>query len=152
MTETDFWSQIRDGMTGMWVADRIENECGGAGIPDVSFGVAGRNGWMELKYLQAFPRREGTLVRIDHYTIAQKKWLRRRGRVAGDCWLFVRVADEWFLFDWLRAQEVTEWTSGEWREKANGHWQGRMQWKELYALLRDGTFLVGREAPPSSDQ
>lgn len=56
-------------------------------IPDVSFSVGGKDGWIELKYVQKFPR---TLGHIEHYTTGQQEWLMTRGAAgAGHCYLWV---------------------------------------------------------------
>ena len=117
MNETTFWHYLRERMLGHWEADRIENLCG-SGTPDVTFTVPSKHGWIELKYLENFPKRPTTKVKIACFTDQQKLWLTRRGRLAGDCWLFVRVGKEMFLFSWDQVYSVEEWTQAEWRDNA----------------------------------
>lgn len=73
------------------------------GISDVSYVDGGTSGWIELKYLKAFPKRATTVVKLPHYTPEQRLFLRRKGRNGGNAWLLVQVDREMFLFDWRAA-------------------------------------------------
>ncbi len=56
-------------------------------IPDLSFGVARTDGWIEVKYQDTPP---ATLGSIDHYTMGQQQWLIDRGRAgSGNCFLLL---------------------------------------------------------------
>lgn len=44
------------------------------GTPDIQF----IDGWIECKYLEDWPKREETTVRIEHFTPQQRVWLLRR--------------------------------------------------------------------------
>lgn len=88
------------------------------GIPDVSFGYSNATIWIELKFLSKWPIRENTKIKIQHYTPEQKLWLRLRGRTAGRCWLFIRIADDFLLFDHIIAQEIGELNKQEMLNKA----------------------------------
>ena len=74
------------------------------GTPDVQF----IDGWIECKYLEDWPKREKTTVRIDHYTSQQRVWLLRRSIACskrqterGLGWLLLYVAKtrEHLLFE-----------------------------------------------------
>jgi len=65
-----------------------------AGTPDVNF----CEGWVELKTLKAWPVRPDTIVRLPHYTLHQRRWLRDRWRVGSSAWLLLSVRREWLLF------------------------------------------------------
>jgi len=74
------------------------------GTPDVQF----IGGWLELKFLEAWPKREETTVRIEHFTPQQRVWLLRRYMAEiklripdPHCWLLLYVAEtrEHLLFD-----------------------------------------------------
>lgn len=110
--ESVMWSKIR-GMLSRLDPVRIENKIG-SGTPDVN-SVAG---WIELKCLPAWPKREDTVVRLPHFTQEQRTWLRRRrlarmklaGTGKSTCagefvLLHVFDCDEWLLFDGLAAAE-----------------------------------------------
>lgn len=137
MNEAAFWQHIRTKMRNCWDATRIESDTG-LGIPDVSYGVPTGQGWIELKYLAGFPKREDSPVKMCHFTTQQKMWLKRRGRIAGNVWLFVRVADEFFLFDWRQAQTCEEWTANDWRKRSIGYWSGTLDASGLYRIILKG--------------
>ena len=65
------------------------------GTPDVEF----IGGWIELKYLRAWPKNTDIVVRIRHFTPQQRIWLKRRDRMGGQCWLLLQVGRQWLLFN-----------------------------------------------------
>lgn len=64
------------------------------GTPDVEC----VGGWIELKYLPAWPPRNGAL-RIPHFTRQQRIWLKRRWQAGGGAYLLLQVGTDWMLFD-----------------------------------------------------
>jgi hypothetical protein len=68
----------------------VENSVG-FGCPDV-YCLHGQ--WIELKYLQAWPVRENTSVRIDHYTPKQRTWAQRHKHRGGTPWMLIQVGTE----------------------------------------------------------
>ncbi len=79
------------------------------GIPDLSYGFDGVNGWIELKQIKEWPKRPDTPAKPDKYTPEQVNWLMRRGRKAGHCYVLVRVgSNEHFLFNWTEARDVRQ--------------------------------------------
>lgn len=117
--------------------ERIENQVG-IGTPDLNLCYQGAEAWVELKRLDAFPKRAATPVRINHFTVEQKLWLRRRGEAGGRAWLFVQVGQEYFLFDWGEAQCVCSYTQAEWRENYRASWKGRCNWSEWLRVVTEG--------------
>lgn len=74
------------------------------GTPDIQF----IDGWIECKYLEAWPRRAETTVRIPHFSPQQRVWLLRRYLAChkrrtnhGQVFLILYVAEtrEHLLFD-----------------------------------------------------
>jgi len=74
------------------------------GTPDIQY----IGGWIECKYLEDWPVKEATTIRIPHFSPQQRVWLRRRayaldklGISDGRAWLVLYVAKtrEWLLFD-----------------------------------------------------
>lgn len=74
------------------------------GTPDVQY----IGGWLELKYLEDWPKREETTVRIEHFSPQQRVWLLRRYLAClkrdhryGSGWLVLYVAStkDWLVFD-----------------------------------------------------
>lgn len=70
------------------------------GTPDVNF----IEGWIELKWLRSWPKRQG-VVKLDHFTTQQRVWLFRRSYFKGKCFLLLQVRKEWLLFDGITASE-----------------------------------------------
>ena len=138
--ESDFWKFLRDKMTGYWTAERVENILT-AGTPDVSYGVPSHQGWIELKYMRQFPKRDTTKVKIKHWEPIQKQWIVKRGMVSGNCWMMIRVEDEIFLFSYDQTYLVEEWTKREWRMNCSGYWTaGAFDPMAFFKLLEAGCY------------
>ena len=74
------------------------------GTPDIQY----IGGWIECKYLEDWPKRERTTVRIDHFTQQQRVWLlrrfiacKKRGSWVSQGWLVLYVSStkDWLVFD-----------------------------------------------------
>lgn len=101
--ETKFWGKISMAMSGAWDAQRHEDKIS-LGIPDVSFGFKGKNGWIELKYLEDYPKKESSPIRIKHFTPEQKIWLEVRQMFGGNCWVLIGISKDIYLF---KAEDLT---------------------------------------------
>lgn len=88
------WESIRPVMAGLDPV-RIESHMS-EGVPDVNYS----QGWIELKYAKAWPKRPDTPLRIDHFTKEQRAWHLARRAAGGRTYVLVKVGkDEWMLFD-----------------------------------------------------
>jgi len=72
----------------------VENPCL-PGTADVNY----VEGWIELKWLRAWPKRPETVVHIEHYTQEQRLWSVARRLAGGTSWLLLQCKREWLLFD-----------------------------------------------------
>lgn len=70
---------------------RIENMAG-VGTPDINYCIAGCEGWIENKWIAAWPVRETNIVRLDHFTAAQRVWHARRARAGGKSFVLLQVS------------------------------------------------------------
>ena len=128
---------MKKNMSEHWEAERVENPIG-PGTPDVYFTLNnGDMGWIELKYLEAFPKRESTTIKIEHYTPQQISFIRRHGKKGGNVYLFLQVGREYFLLPWKLAVRLGqhELTADDLREESF-YWNKGMYWWELPDLLR----------------
>lgn len=123
--EKAMWYQLREDLIGYWDATRHEDRLN-EGVPDVSFGSKDKQGWIELKALHDWPKKENTIVKIDHYTPQQKIWLLKRGRVGGCCWLLLKVKYDWLLFDYKNAQLVGKSNKQQLFTLSIFHWSDRL--------------------------
>jgi hypothetical protein len=98
-SESLMWAKLRPILLAAKLDPvRVENPIH-PGTPDVNFCTGT---WMELKCIPAWPKRDGTLVRISHFTQEQRVWLYRRWRHAPGSTLLlleVRADRQWLLFD-----------------------------------------------------
>ena len=108
MSEAALRNYVRTGLGRAGVLTTHHEDALQAGVPDLSYSGGGVNGWVELKYAEAWPARARTPLRLPHYTAEQRHFLLTRGRAGGRCWLLLRVGREHLLFDHERAQHVGE--------------------------------------------
>lgn len=102
------------------------------GTPDVNY----VEGWIELKWLRAWPRQAETPVRVDHFRPEQKVWMRRRWRRGGAVFLLLQVRREWLLFDGPTAAKVVGTAArSELTRAALRHWREGVDWGELKLWL-----------------
>jgi len=90
------------------------------GTPDVNH----YHGWIELKYIRSWPRKGHTIIRIDHFTTQQKRFLKKRWIGNQDAFLLVQVARfEWCLFQGNNVKPIgKEWNREEFCRHAYKHW------------------------------
>lgn len=94
MSEATLRNYVRKGLHAKGVLTTHHEDAINTGIPDLSYSYGGVHGWIELKWLEAWPKREDTPMRLPHYTKEQKHFLLTRGRAGGRCWLLIRVGKE----------------------------------------------------------
>ncbi len=98
LPEQLMWDKIRPALKALDPV-RIESHLTASGIPDVNYS----QGWIELKYAERWPPRQGPL-RVDHFTPEQRGWLVQRRQAGGLAFLLLKVGRyEWLLFDGLVA-------------------------------------------------
>lgn len=114
----------------------VENRAN-PGCPDVEF----IGGWIECKWLRAWPKREDTPVRLDHPLLpTQKVWIRKRACRGGKVWVMLRCRREWFLLDGLIAVKyLGTATRVSLSNLAVKHWQDGLDESELREVLRNAT-------------
>lgn len=113
-------------------AQAVENRVG-PGTPDISF----IGGWCETKWLRQWPKRPGTVVKLDHPLLkSQKVWIRRRIRRGGKAWVMLQCKREWLLFKGEVACDfLGKLTRTELRKRAYVHWVTGLDANELIAIL-----------------
>lgn len=79
----------------------VENPCR-PGTPDVNY----IEGWIELKWVEKWPARSSTPVRLPHFTPQQKLHLRRRWHLGGNAYLLLQVDQDWFLLNGEEAAKI----------------------------------------------
>lgn len=111
----------------------VENTAARAGTPDVNYA----EGWIELKWLRQWPKRATTVVRLPHFRLVQRRWLRDRWRVGGAAWLLLQCRREWLLFDGQTAHDhVGQVTLKELRALARARWEYGLRDRELIECLK----------------
>lgn len=107
MRESNMWKRLRQGLTGSrWHTMRVENPAL-PGTPDVNWCFSGREGWIELKQIKAWPVRSGTGVHLRHYTPEQKLWASDRQAAGGTCHFMLKVGRmEWLILKGFRAASL----------------------------------------------
>lgn len=135
MSESALWRTMRKRMNPHWNEATRHEDKFASGIADVSFVCGGYHGWMELKQIDAWPKRASTIVRCKHYTDAQRIFLKNKGRYGGHTWLFVKIARHYLLFNWTEAQDFGTLNKEDTLKLAGFVWHNRMNWEELAHVL-----------------
>ena len=136
MNEAGVWSYLKNGMknTG-WLPTRLENSVA-KGVPDVHYTIPGAHGFIEFKYIPEYPKRPTTPLKLP-LRAEQKLWIKTRGEMAGDVWVFVRVEDDFYLLQSFVALRLCEgWDTIQW--KRIPHWHKRVDWLQLREMLKEG--------------
>ena len=122
MSEKSFWRWTREGIESVVPSHerritRIENAAG-QGTPDVTLTIRGTHAWIELKFLEEFPRRKATTVKCDHFTQEQRTFLHDECMSGGRAFVWIQVGSEYFLFDGLEAAMHLGYGSAAWTKEA----------------------------------
>lgn len=83
-----------------WHAVPIENGVG-VGTPDVEY----VGGWLELKSVDQ-PKNPDTAVRVPHFSMEQRLWLRQRNEAGGRADVLIKVGNWWILLRGDIAAEI----------------------------------------------
>lgn len=65
------------------------------GTPDINF----IGGWVELKYLEDFPKRATTCVKFPKFYPQQRVWLVKRSLAGGKCFVFTQIKFMYVLYE-----------------------------------------------------
>lgn len=128
------WGRVRKALKGLDPV-RVENRVE-AGTPDVNYVF----GWVELKWMRKKPKREGTILHLDHeMTTEQRTWAVRRHHAGGKVFLLLKISTEWILFKGEVAAEYLGYSTLEQlREKAIKVWDKKLNDGELRTILTNG--------------
>tara|TARA_R100000482_G_scaffold121828_2_gene68449 strand:+ start:487 stop:927 length:441 start_codon:yes stop_codon:yes gene_type:complete len=131
MSETNLWRylqrNLKDNKTMLM---RIENPFY-KGIPDVNFLIDGNEGWIELKYMPEYPKKDNTEVKVPHFTKEQKLWHDSRYKNKGRTMVLIQVDNDYFIFKKERINLVGALTKKKMFQHANKSWKNRIDFKEL---------------------
>lgn len=116
MSEKNLWTKLRTtiqkmGIGGRW--ERVENGVG-SGMPDVSYCVEGREGWIELKH-GAMPSKDSTRVFKSQrgLDITQINWHLNQHQAGGSSFILIELGSAYFWFKGSEAEKVNFLTKGE---------------------------------------
>lgn len=112
----------------------VENVMG-SGMPDINY----VEGWLELKWLKAWPVRPGTVVKLPEFTPQQRIFLLNRCRAGGSARFLLRVGKEWILLPgiWSALRLGKTATKAEILAAAERYWPVRLIGAELVEHLRN---------------
>ena len=130
MTESYLWSKKLSPLFKQHRVDATRHEDKfSLGVPDVSFGFNGINGWIELKFLPKWPSNPDAPVKFRKFKPEQRNFLVSRGMAGGHCFLLALIGNKnpreiimWSWEDvssiyrgkpeaWLRKRSIYESTS-----------------------------------------
>jgi hypothetical protein len=131
MSETNLWRylqrNLKDNKTMLM---RVENTFY-KGIPDVNFLIDGNEGWLELKYMPEYPKKDYTEIKVPHFTKEQKLWHDARYKNKGRTMVLIQVDSDYFIFKKERINLLGSLTKKSMFKFANKSWKNRIDFKEL---------------------
>lgn len=134
MSEQAFWCYIRNGMQQKWESLRVENAVS-SGTPDVAYSCNGVHGWIEFKYVVRWPSRYKTPLRLTHFTPYQKVFLYKHGEAGNHCFMFLKVDQDYLIFDHEHVFQIGELSKEELFEVALKSWHKHVDFDELGEIL-----------------
>jgi len=87
MSEKNFWKNVRDNLPLKMY--RVENSCA-KGMPDVHFIQGEKSGWIELKFLEKWPRDKIN----SGLTLNQSMWSKEYRKAGGLSYVLLRIGRE----------------------------------------------------------
>jgi len=139
MPESNLSKVLMKRLKSVGHATRIEN-LASSGMPDVSYCVDGCEGFIENKWLLAWPRDPARIVALKHYTAQQRIWHESRARAGGKVWVLLGIGTpltDVLMFDGAWASQYLGRVSR--RELETGatlHASGSgFPWEEIRKLL-----------------
>lgn len=118
---------------------RHEDECT-SGIPDISYGIDGVNGWIELKAYKDWPKKPETIIPFKNFKRTQKKFLRGRGKAGGHCFVMIIFGKEVVLIHWTDIHVLGTTTKEELLKHALYYTNGLIKQEKLISILIDPSF------------
>ena len=118
-------------MGNLWEAQRHEDKYS-TGIPDVSY-ATDHHGWIELKYVVV--KDEDRVVKVPHFTAAQKAWAKRFGSRGGRVWVLIQVNRHYLLFSWVSVDRIGRMTLPEMIRESWEWWEGAIDPRALVGAL-----------------
>lgn len=94
MAERELNKRIRSALHG-FDPRRVENGVIGPGTPDINF----TGGWIESKWLPAWPARASSIVKVPKYTRKQRAWHVKRRSAGGLVWVVIEIGSDVLVFD-----------------------------------------------------
>lgn len=132
MNESNVWQTLKQGLTDKCLMTRIESSAGN-GVPDVIVHSKIGHIFIELKYIESYPKRESTQLKLP-LRPEQRLWINTRGNLSGNVWVFVRVEDDFYLLPYFVAIRLCDgWVTEQW--KRIPHWTKKINFNDLYAQL-----------------
>lgn len=133
--EKELAQYLKKGMGKHWHMSILQEKYT-EGIPDISFGCNGINGFIELKEIEKFPKKDTSIVKIPHAEERhhQKQWLLDRTQASGSCFVLVHIVqpDLYYLFygDEIALLGIS-WRKVDWDFYACGLWEKDIAWDEF---------------------
>ncbi len=98
--EQRVWDYLARSMKGRWFVQRHEDRYSDS-IPDVSFVMTGVSGWLELKQISTWPKKDTTPINIPHLESGQVNWLEQVSNNGGNAWMLLVIGDQMALATWF---------------------------------------------------
>jgi hypothetical protein len=135
MREKGVWATLKRGVQGLGLFERVENLLAD-GMPDVNFVTNRVEGWIELKWVEKWPVKASSVVKVG-VKPGQRVWWKKRREMGSNVFVFVRIGDWFGLFDAYAVWDTLgeSLTQEDCRRLAIDSWDGKVNWHEFILAL-----------------
>lgn len=117
MSESKLWNRVKNQNKSVFF-QRIESDTA-IGIPDLYLIYKGVAGWAELKWIPRWPKSDDIVIKIYHYTMAQRRWLKKNHDNGGNSFLILGIGNKEILcFKGEDALKVGAYTKKQLQDKS----------------------------------
>ncbi|HUV84270.1 MAG TPA: hypothetical protein VMV86_01090 [Methanosarcinales archaeon] len=142
--EENFTAAVQNGFKKQRILMQRLEVLSGVGVPDCSYSMEDLPGagFIEIKRIVAWPKRESTIVQLKHFSPQQKAWMKLHGPFVQRIFLLLQAEKEYMLFPWTVVDQigglnkVDMYCLSTANELGCRYWNNRIDYAELKEALR----------------
>jgi len=139
--EENFTAAVQKGFKSKRILIQRLEVLSGVGVPDCSYSMEELPGagFIELKRVVEWPKKEKTIIHLKHFTPQQKAWMMLHGPFIQRVFLLLQVSRTYMLFSWTIVKSIGDLNRIELISLAITEgkcWNGRIDYDELKEALR----------------
>lgn len=139
--EANFIEAIKKGFKKQRILLQRLEVTSGVGVPDCMYAMEELPGagFIEVKRLKEWPKRESTIVRLKHFSHEQKSWMALYGPFIKRVFLLIQISRTYLLFPWTAVKRIGEMNRTDLMrlaDESGGLWVNRIDYAKMKEILR----------------